>query len=129
MSGAPRAAGPGEFKEFSPEAKAAIQARAISGAWELRKFQKLLGELSHFDETNKTAIKKAKNGMIVWILVAVIGFFVAIVVASVFRSALGSLLPVAGVGLAVFFGRKWSRLKSADLIGDFQVCLPRGCAT
>ncbi len=126
MNGAPRAGGTGESKEFSPEARAAIQARAISGTWELRKLQKLLGELSHFDETNEAAIKKARTRMILSIVATVIGFIAAIVVIGNFESAWGFLLPVAAVGLAVMFGRKLSRLKKADLIDDFRVCLRPG---
>jgi hypothetical protein len=45
---------------------------------------------------------------------------------GVFETALGFLMPVAGVAAAVVFGLKMSRLKKADLIDDFRLCLRPG---
>jgi hypothetical protein len=126
MTEAPPAAARGRFKGFSPEAQAAIQTRTISGSWELRKLQKLMTELSHFDEVNDAAIKKAKKRMIVCIVAAVISFFVAFFVMGFTESWWSFLLPLAVTCAAVFFGRTHSRLKKADLINDFRLCLQPG---
>ncbi|HBY61885.1 MAG TPA: hypothetical protein DEH78_18860 [Solibacterales bacterium] len=112
--------------EFSPEAQAAIAAREISGSWELRKLQKLLGELSHFDEVNQAAGDRAKTRMIIFIVVAVVGLFAAFFAAAVLESGLVFLLPLAAAAPAIYFGRIWSRHKKADLIDDFRVCLRPG---
>ncbi|MGC4053757.1 MAG: hypothetical protein QM757_31605 [Paludibaculum sp.] len=126
MTETPPATARGRFKGFSPEAQSAIQTRSISGSWELRKLQKLMTELAHFDEVNDAAIKKAKTRMIVFIVAAVISFFVAFFIMGVTESWLSFLLPVAATGVAIIFARVHSRLKKADLINDFRLCLQPG---
>ncbi|MDX2154114.1 MAG: hypothetical protein SFV54_25465 [Bryobacteraceae bacterium] len=112
--------------EFSPEAQAAIQARSISGSFELRKLQKLLGELSHFDEVNQRAADRAKKRMIAVIVIAFAGLFIAVAAAAIFEEPVAFLLPAAAVPVAIYFGRIWSRHKKSDLIDDFRLCLRPG---
>lgn len=126
MTEAPRAAGPAAFKGFSPDAQAAIQARAITGNWELRKLQRLLSELAHFDEVNEAAAKKARNIMIGCIIGAFVSIFVAVMLLATLETPAGWLLTLALIAGAVVFGLRWSKLKKADLINDFRLCLQPG---
>jgi hypothetical protein len=111
---------------FSPEAQAAIQSQSITGSWELRKLQKLMGELSHFDEVNEAAIAKAKKWMIVGIVAAFLGIFAGGMIMAFTDTGWGFLVTPAAAIMAVISGLKWSRLKKADLINDFRLCLRPG---
>ncbi|QOY87685.1 hypothetical protein [Paludibaculum fermentans] len=126
MTEAPPAVARGRFKGFSPEALAAIQTRSITGSWELRKLLKVMTELSHFDEVNDAAIKKAKTRMMVCIFAAVFCFVIAFFLMAFTESLWSFLLPLAVGGAAAFFGINYSRLKKADLINDFRLCLQPG---
>lgn len=109
-------------KGFSPEAQEAIEARALTGAWELRRLQRVLGELTRFDETNEAATRKARNIMIWCIVLGVVSLIVAFV--SFDDGLMWVWLgPVAMTALAVLFGMKWRGLKKLDLIDDFRKCL------
>lgn len=114
------------YREFSEEAKEAAKLRAISGSWELRKLQKLLSELSYFDESNEAAMKKAQTRMIICIVLTFVGIFAAFLLMGLTEIDWGWLLPVAAAGGIVYFGVVRSRLKGADLINDFRLCLQPG---
>jgi hypothetical protein len=110
------------YRGFSPEAQAVIEARAVEGAWELRRLLRLLEELTHFDETNEAAARKARNAMVWCIVLGVVSLILAFLL---FGGGLEWvwLAPLAMAALAVYFGRKWRGLKKLDLIDDFRLCL------
>lgn len=111
-----------KLRSFSREAQAAIKARAVEGAWDLRRLQRLLGELTHFDESNEAATRKARNAMVWCIVLGVVSLILAFML---FDDGLEWvwLGPVVMAALAVYCGRKWRGLKKLDLIDDFRLCL------
>lgn len=117
---------PAQQKEFSPEAQAAIQAQSISGSFELRKLQKLMAELSSFDERNEAAMKKAKTTAIIGAVGAFLTLFASFALMATLDTGWGFVLPVVGVAVAIVFAVKHSRLSKADLINDFRLCLRPG---
>lgn len=114
------------LSEFSPEAREAIETQAITGAWELRKLQRVLGELTRFDEANEAATKQAQNRMLLSMAAVGICVVAMIVVTDWEAPGLGLLLPLPALGLAVHLWRRWKQLKQADLINDFRLCLMPG---
>lgn len=109
-------------RDLSPEARAAIEARALEGAYDVLKLNRLLGELTRFDEANEAATKKALTRMVVGIIAAVVCLIGAV---ATYDDGLEWVwgVPVVAVGLAVWMGMLWKRRKNADLINDFRICL------
>ena len=112
------------LEELSPEARAAAQARKVSGNWELKPLIRLLGELAHVDEAVEQQAAKAKSRMILFTMLSFGSIFGAIVIAVILElGAVVILLPLGMAVLAVLFGMRWRRLKKQDMINDFRMCL------
>lgn len=67
--------------------------------------------------------------MMVCIFAAVFCFVIAFFLMAFTESLWSFLLPLAVGGAAAFFGINYSRLKKADLINDFRLCLQPGLLT
>lgn len=112
------------LEALTPEARAAAQARRVSGNWELKPLIRLLGELAHVDEAVEQQTKKAMSMMILFIVLSFISIFVAVFVGEALElGAVVILLPLALAVLALVFGVRWRRLKKQDMINDFRICL------
>ena len=95
------------LEALSPEARAAAQARKVSGNWELKPLIRLLGELAHVDEAVEQQATKAKSRMILFTVLSFGSIFGAIVIAVILElGAVVMLLPL-GIVLAVMFGMRW----------------------
>jgi hypothetical protein len=100
---------------MTEQAKLALEARVLTGAWSGRALLRLLEELDSWDREVPERLSRGEKWMAVWFLVAVFGFISMVVIIAQYENmVLG--LGVFAVTLALYFVfQRLDRLRAAGL--------------
>ena len=120
------------LEDLSPSAQAAVTSKAVAGRKRTKEWKRLIDELADFDAVSDRLQARARNFLILGIVLAALGVVGGIFVAA--GSSSGGVpqallvLPLAalaaGAALAICHGARWSRFRKLDLANDFRLCIP-----
>ncbi len=86
-----------KLRDLSPEARTAAETQAIRGEWEYAAYDQLLKDLIAYDAAMDARVAFRKKWMIVAIIVAFVGLFVAILVINNEDAGAGAAIFVGGI--------------------------------